>query len=287
MDGNSRKKSNPIFNPRKSQGLNEKDILIDQNENETLPKISVDWMTHQNIHAVWESLDEKPDIKQPQFRTNCIETILVWLDHFDIVYGMQMNFTHPDVLHKLSQKACQIIIQHHSWMDNAEDRKSFGIKRNFALAKKFYPLLNWKNNIHETPAQKFMERVEARSVDDNRTEMFPANELHEKGMGVGIFRHIPRDNEYPALMHHKFLIGQKSEPRNNQHSVIYGSFNLSQGATNNMESILVWEDNSKLAIHLHAEMILACATNQVTTWEDFVQTEKFIENDRDYPNVYV
>ena len=285
MDGNSRKKSNPIFNPRKSQGINAKEIWIDENKNETLSKTSVDWMTHQAINAVWESSDKMPDIKQPQFCTNCIETILVWLDHFDVVFGMQMNFTHSDILHKLSQKACQIIIQHHSWMDNAEDRKSFGIKRNFALAKKFYPLLNWKNNIHETPAQKFMERVEARSVDETRTDMFPDNELHEKGMGVGIFRHIPRDNEYPALMHHKFLIGNQSGT--NVCSVIYGSFNLSNGATNNLESILVWEDNPKLAKHLHAEMVLACATNYVTTWEDFVQTEKFIENDRDYPNVYV
>ena len=288
MDNYFRKVWYPSVNPRKSQGINESGVEID--EGWAIKKHVMDAACHQKMHEIYRELqeDKYKSIDQPRFCTNCIETILDWLDNYDIILGMQFNFTHPDILRKLSQKNCQIIIQHHSWMDCADQRTNSGIKKNFLRAKKIYPLLNWKNNsAHQIDiVDALMAQADEALKDSEGGDLLA--KLQKKGMGIGVFKHIPRENEYPSFMHHKFLVGMRLENGQiNPKSVIYGSFNMSSAATNNLESILVWDENELLGMHLTVEHWLTCNTNQVTIWEDFVQTKEFIENDRDYPELHI
>ena len=284
MDNYFRKSWYPSANPKKSQGINDAGVFIDQGV--TVKKKCISTPVHEMIDKHFENLPDKYKIpvEQPKFYTNCIETILNWLDKYDIILGMQMNLTHPDILHKLTQKNCRIIVQYHPWMDCANRRTDLGIKKNFLRVKEIYPLLNWKNNPEHQ--MEIVELLNKYAKDDEGDH--PAHKLNEKGMGIGVFKHIPRENEFDYIMHHKFLVGSRlKNGRYSVESVIYGSFNLSSSATNNLESILVWENNPQLAAHMYVEYMVTCNTSQVTLWEDFVRTEKFIENDRDYPNVYV
>ena len=109
---------NPSGNKQKTQGANarkrrvitEKATYVCKEDN-----LTRSLEEHNKIDAKYD------ENSQPKFHINCIETILEWIDKQEFVIGMQMNFTHPDILKKLCSKEAGslIITQYQPWMDNA------------------------------------------------------------------------------------------------------------------------------------------------------------------------
>lgn len=235
-------------------------------------------------------------------RFDCIETVLEWIPRWDVIIGCQYYLTHPSVLHALSKKTCHIVVQYHSWMDHERQRKVLGTRKNFALIKRSYPKLD---NLYKGVDIRDALFIALRIPGPKRglpeligPPFFGQNlcSLFEGGLGIGVYRHRPRLGQYEKIMHHKFLlgirrlrVGEKASigyDQNYEGSLLYGSFNMSVSAKDNLESILVIEDPF---YYLYGELLKEFSTilltGSVTNWSDFIETPQFKKNDRDYPEV--
>jgi hypothetical protein len=90
--------------------------------------------------------------------------------------------------------------------------------------------------------------------------------------GIFVFPEQKRGTDkFPYLMHHKFLVGFKIGGSTGNYttsvSAIYGSFNLSTGATKNIDNVLIFRENDKLCERLIQETFLTCCSS--IPWREY------------------
>lgn len=167
----------------------------------------------------------KPSGKQGEpivFSTNCISDLLKWIPRQENgITGCQFHLWSKSILEEMSKVPCEIVVNEEKWMTNPEDNMTA-----FKNARKWYPkILNkeGRSGIYVLP----------------------------KKTCIG--------DRYPSIMHEKWLLGsrdlimrpmiQEAEDcfaANNdnyfrdyftEHNLVCGSFNITDGAVKNYESL--------------------------------------------------
>ena len=63
---------------------------------------------------------------------------------------------------------------------------------------------------------------------------------------IAVFYNKKTNARMPDLMHHKFMVGWEEEGNNASQSLLFGSYNMSYSSPQNLDSILLFRQNSRL-----------------------------------------
>ncbi|WP_233133879.1 hypothetical protein [Synechococcus sp. BO 8801] len=221
---------------------------------------------------------------EPQLRFDCYEAITEWLDEQDGVIGCQYHLWEQQILDRLGRlQFCNFVVNGEDWMkpDSKDPDKRNRVLLAYSAMKAF------PNAIDEFIGE-FLDAGNPELADNEAIHQFLLECIKSP---VYVFYYLPAGLRYPALMHHKFMIGIKHNDPNglplNDHllrlsnpsqiadangrrsiselvdrlelSAIYGSFNLAPSASQNLESILVFRQNRQLCTELIREWMRARA----------------------------
>jgi hypothetical protein len=183
--------------------------------------------------------------REPEFRRDCYETYAEWIKEQDLVVGCMFNLWDEHILRLLKERLFTFVVTNSRGDEKLFRDPKFDLRCDL---DKVIEIASQCTDFTMSEGKEEMKTKDIASLINQFSGLFVFPEY--KGGG---------DN-YAYLMYHKFLVGIKvdfaSQETNYVLSAIYGSFNLSTGATKNLDSVLVFRDNEQLCEMLIRETFL-------------------------------
>lgn len=210
--------------------------------------------SRQHIYSLEGKLD--PNSCEPEFRRDCYEAYLEWIEDQDFIFGCMYNLWDIEILRLLKKRMFALIIINSNEGLTKETQKEYSSMR-FSMLKVI---------------EKFPDFL-TMTEDETELDLINMAILWENFIsGISVFPEQKRGaDKFPYLMHHKFLVGLKIGRSTGNYttsaSAIYGSFNLSTGATKNIDSVLIFRENDKLCERLIQETFLTFCSS--IPWREY------------------
>lgn len=201
-----------------------------------------------------ESIPNKGIIEDPSglkvsYR-DCLAALIDWIGAQDLVYGCQMSLWNESILAALVKIDAQIILQYEEWMFYATGNSAHPHSRRLYSVNEAYSRIRCsRQNLPWSPNFPNSLRPEDIAITNDRLP------------GIYLFKEVPStprrvvSGNYSKfterLMHHKFFIGGTTRVSENEfrdeikpndldaHSIAYGTFNCSEAARGNLESLMI------------------------------------------------